>query len=141
MRVEFSSNIIIRYLCIRTELYYMLGSKANGGQWSMSCSLVLQGRIVVITGNFGLLGWCFLHVKFLMRQGAASAIVTRVMFCNSSGNGMNQTLRKHHFSRSLGLWFQIGWKSAILGTLFNRKISMILPLVSCCSCVNNPSSS
>ena len=25
--------------------------------------------------------------------------------------------------------------------VYNRKISMIFPLVSCCSCVNNPSSS
>ena len=84
----------------------------------MSCSLALQGRIVAITGKLGLLRQWFLHVKFLIRGGAASAIITRAMFCNSSGNGMDQTLRKHHFSRSLGLWFQIRWKSAILGTLF-----------------------
>ena len=29
----------------------------------------------------------------------------------------------------------------ICDAIWNRKISMIFPLVSCCSCVNNPSSS
>ena len=32
-------------------------------------------------------------------------------------------------------------QGASVDKLFNRKISMIFPLVSCCSCVNNPSSS
>ena len=31
-------------------------------------------------------------------------------------------------------------KQLLTTLLFNRKISMIFPLVSCCSCVNNPSS-
>ena len=83
----------------------------------MSYSLVLQGVIVAITGNFGLLRWCFLHVKFLIRGGAASAIITRVMFHNSSGNGMNQMLRDIILAEALAFGFKLDGRVLSLAPL------------------------